>query len=86
MPLLENLLVQFEQSPSGISFNRKDPKNRKEKLHYISAASVSRRLKRTSPFISFSLAPWRPSQFSFRRLLISSAVSSHLRPVGVAPA
>ena len=43
MPLLENLLVQFEQSPSGISFNRKDPKNRKEKLHYISAASVSRR-------------------------------------------
>jgi hypothetical protein len=41
--------------------------------------TVSRRLKRTSPFISFSRAPWHPSQFSFRRLLISAAASSHLR-------
>jgi hypothetical protein len=46
---------------------------------FESWGTVSRRLKRTSPFISFSRAPWHPSQFSFRRLLISAAASSHLR-------
>lgn len=52
---------------------------------FESGVSISQRYKRTSSFISFSLAPWHPSQSSFRRLLISAAVSSRLRPEGVAP-